>query len=402
MQYRTNQKNGDKLSALGFGCMRLPKKGAGIDEERAIRQIRYAIDHGVNYLDTALMYGGSEQLLGKALADGYRQKVRIATKIHPTMVRSPEDFGRALSLQLKSLNTDHIDYYLMHGLMCVETWERLKALGATEFLDKAKKDGRIVNAAFSCHCPIDDFKTIVDDYDWAACQIQYNFLDVTNQAGTAGLKYAASKGLGVIIMEPLRGGTLARNIPAQIQAVWDGAEVKRTPAEWALRWVLNHPEVTIVLSGMNDEAHIEENLCVASKALPESMTSEELDVVNRAVEVYRGMMKIGCTGCRYCMPCPAGVDIPGCFAAYNTPSPVMPPRMAYMMTIGGKTEGTKSALASQCKDCGKCEQLCPQHLPIRRDLRMISKEYETIDARLAGSLMKYLMGFMRWNTMRKA
>ncbi len=234
MLYRKMEKTGDELSVLGFGCMRLPTKGMGIDEERAIRQIRYAVDHGVNYLDTALMYPGSEQLLGRALADGYREKVKLATKLPHMLIKSREDMDRMLDLQLRTLKTDHIDYYLIHSLTSCEGWRKMNDLGVAGFLDAAKANGRIVNAGFSSHCGVEAFKEIVDGYDWDFCQIQYNYLDETNQAGTEGLMYAASKGgLGVVIMEPLRGGGyLARDPPAQVRAVWDEADVKRTPAEW--------------------------------------------------------------------------------------------------------------------------------------------------------------------------
>ncbi|WP_214021545.1 aldo/keto reductase [Methanoculleus sp.] len=402
MLYRTMKKTDDELSVLGFGCMRLPRKGMGIDEERAINQIRYAIDHGVNYVDTALMYPGSEQLLGRALADDYRKKVRLATKLPHMLVKSREDMDRMLNLQLKTLRTDHIDYYLIHSLTSGEGWGRMKGLGVAEFLDSAKADGRIVNAGFSSHSTVDDFKRIVDDYGWDFCQIQYNYLDETNQAGTEGLMYAASKGLGVVIMEPLRGGYLAKNPPAPVQAVWDEADVKRTPAEWALRWVWNHPEVTVVLSGMNDEQHIEENIRIAGEAHPNSLTEKELEIVGRAAEAYRETNRVGCTGCRYCMPCPAGVNIPGCFEAYNTDGGTLQSKVVYHLRVGGKMDGAKPAYASLCRNCGKCVKVCPQHLSIPQHLAEVAKEYETTGARLIGGVTVYALRLMRWNTMRKA
>ena len=256
MLYRTVPKTGDKLSILGFGCMRYPSKGRGIDEDRAIRQIRHAIDNGVNYLDTAPVYhmGKSEPILAKALAGGYREKVKIATKLPHWFVSARADMDRILGEQLATLQTDHIDYYLVHNLS-KGSLERLRGLGILEFLDAAKKDGRIRNAGFSYHSNIADFKEIVDAYPWEFCQIQYNYLDETSQAGTEGLQYAASKGLAVIVMEPLRGGNLAGRVPETVQKIWDTASARRSPAEWALRWVWNHPEVTVVLSGMNEEAH---------------------------------------------------------------------------------------------------------------------------------------------------
>ena len=318
MLYRTVPKTGDRLSILGFGCMRLPSKNRGIDEERTIRQIRHAIDSGVNYFDTAPAYhfGKSEQILGKALQDGYREKVKIATKLPHWSVRERADMDRILAGQLATLKTDHIDYYLLHSLG-KESWEKLEKLGVLEFLDKAKAEGKIRNAGFSFHGTFDAFRQIVDAYDWQFCQIQYNFLDEHNQAGTAGLRYAAGKNLAVMVMEPLRGGNLAGPVPEEIQKIWDEAPVKRSPAEWGLRWVWNHPEVTVVLSGMNNEAHIDENIRTAGSALPQSLPPEDLARIDRVKETYRQLMKVGCTGCGYCMPCPAGVDIPGCFALYN-------------------------------------------------------------------------------------
>jgi uncharacterized protein len=378
MLYRTVPKTGEKLSILGFGCMRYPSKGRGIDEERTIRQIRHAIDHGVSYFDTAPVYhmGKSEPILAKALADGYREKVRIATKLPHWLAYERADLENILADQLKTLQTDHIDYYLLHNLSRGGL-DRLMDFGIVDFLNEAKKDGRIRNAGFSFHSNIAAFKEIVDAYPWDFCQIQYNYLDETSQAGTEGLQYAAGKGLAVIIMEPLRGGNLVGRVPDSVRKIWDKAPVKRSPAEWALRWVWNHPEVTVVLSGMNEEAHIDENLKVAETALPGSLTTEELAVVNAARDEYKRLMKVGCTGCGYCMPCPAGVDIPGCFAKYNTYYLFPEDKAAkfhYIMQHGG-LEGAKSN-AGLCRTCGKCEKACPQHLPISSLMKDVSKEMD--------------------------
>jgi len=376
--YRTVPKTGDRLSILGFGCMRFPSKGRGIDEERTIRQIRYAIDNGVNYLDTAPVYhmGKSEPILAKALAGGYREKVRIATKLPHWFVSEHADMDRILDGQLENLQTDHIDYYLLHNLS-KGGMERLRPLGVFEFLDAAKKDGRISNAGFSFHSSTQDFKEIVDAYPWDFCQIQYNYLDETSQAGTEGLRYAASKGLAVIVMEPLRGGNLAGRVPESVQKIWDRAPVRRTPAEWALRWVWNHPEVTVVLSGMNEEAHIDENIRVAAAAAPGSLSAEELATVNAARDEFRRLMKVGCTGCSYCMPCPYGVDIPGCFAKYNTYH-LFPHDMSvkfhYMMRHGGLEEAKSHA--GLCRRCGKCTRSCPQSLPIPALMRDVSRDMD--------------------------
>ena len=379
MLYRTVPKTGDNLSILGFGCMRLPStRTGGVDEARAIRQIRHAIDGGVNYVDTAPVYhlGKSEQVLGRALAGGYREKVRIATKLPHWSVYERADMDRILDAQLKTLQTDHVDYYLLHSLG-KGSFEKLLGLGVLEFLDAAKRDGRIRNAGFSFHDNLAAFKEIVDSYDWQFCQIQYNYLDEQNQAGTEGLRYAAEKGLAVIVMEPLRGGNLAGRIPPSIQKIWDEAPLKRSPAEWGLRWVWDHPEVTVVLSGMNDEAHIDENLRVAGSALPGSLSGDEHALIGRVRDEYRRLMKVGCTGCGYCMPCPAGVDIPGCFASYNAHALFPHDRTAKFQYIGrhGGLIGDRSH-AGLCRQCGKCAKSCPQHLPIPSLMKDVSKEME--------------------------
>jgi predicted aldo/keto reductase-like oxidoreductase len=379
MLYRKVPKTGDRLSILGFGYMRLPtKKGGGIDEERAIRQLRYAIDNGINYVDTAPAYhfGKSEKVLARALADGYREKVRIATKLPPWSVHSRQDMDRILDAQLATLHTDQIDYYLLHSLS-KDTWETMKTLGVCEFLTTAKNDGRIKNAGFSFHGDTASLKEIVDAYNWEFCQIQYNYLDENNQAGTEGLVYAAEKQLAVMIMEPIRGGNLAGHVPDEIKKIWDESPVRRSPAEWALRWVWNHPEVTVVLSGMNDEIHIDENLRVANEALPNSISSSELTIIARVRETYQRLMKVSCTGCGYCMPCPAGVDIPGCFSLYNAHHLFPHDRSAkfhYLGRHGGLL--SRVSYAGLCKNCGKCEKICPQHLPIPVRLRAVSKEME--------------------------
>lgn len=400
------KKSGDSLSILGYGCMRLPEKGGRIDEPRATAQLRYAIDHGVNYLDTAIPYqmGASEPFLGRALLDGYREKVKIATKMPHWNIRKREDMDRFLTAQLASLQTDHIDYYLVHNMQG-ESWKKLKGLGFADFVQKAKAAGRIRNIGFSFHGGRADLKEIVDDYEWDFCQIQFNYLDRDNQAGVEGMKYAVSKGLGIIVMEPLRGGALAKKTSPAIQSIWDEADVKRSPAEWAFRWVWNHPEVTVVLSGMNDEAHIEENLRIASEALPESLTEKEIDIVDRVSETYLKNMKVGCTGCRYCMPCPAGVQIPACFETYNTKylgGGVGPASISYIATAGGVFSGNRPGYASQCKACGKCEKACPQHLPIRQHLKAVSKEFEGPAMPVMIFIIRSFQRFVGWRASRKA
>jgi predicted aldo/keto reductase-like oxidoreductase len=406
MQYRTVKKTGDSLSALGFGCMRLPKKGRGVDEERAMKQIRYAIDHGVNYLDTAYSYK-QEAFIGRVLAGGYREKIKLATKMPLYLARMKEDLDGLLGESLRNLGTDHIDYYLFHALS-PGAWDRLKGLGVIDFIARAKADGRIRRIGFSTHNGTMDLKEMVDAYDWDFCQIQFNIVDETNQAGREGLEYAAAKGLGVIIMEPLRGGELARP-SKEIQAIWDEAELKRSPAEWGLRWVWNHPGVTVVLSGMNEEQHIDENLRVADEALPGSLTEKELALVGRVKDAYRKQVKVGCTGCHYCLPCPAGVNIPYCFECYNNMSlrgPMMT-KMMYMMYVGEGIDGSgKKGFASQCKGCNKCVKVCTQHIDIPGELKKVAKAMEGPDMKVIGFVFRpafnSYMRFDRWRNRRKA
>jgi predicted aldo/keto reductase-like oxidoreductase len=383
MQYRKVSKNGDKLSVLGFGCMRLPATDRKIDEARAIAQIRYAIDHGVNYLDTAWPYhaGESETLLGKALQGGYRERVKVATKLPSWMIKSRADMDRYLAAQLEKLGTDHIDYYLLHALDGT-SWDRLARLGAAEFLDKARADGRITNPGFSFHGLVGDFKRIVDAYPWVVCQIQYNYLDENYQAGTEGLQYAAAKGLGVIVMEPLRGGSLARVAPPAVEAIWKEAKVRRTPLEWALRWVWNRPEVTVLLSGMNEEAHIEQNLAIADTAHGNALSDEELRLVERVGRKYRDLMKVGCTGCGYCMPCASGVQIPSCFEEYNKMhmfGAAQEVKFIYAVRLSGILGDGQAGYASQCIRCGDCLEKCPQQIAIPDVLAQVAAELEGPD-----------------------
>jgi len=390
MQYRQVPKNGDQLSALGFGAMRLPTKRGRIDEERATRQIRYAIDKGVNYVDTAVPYHGgeSERFLGRALSGGYREKVKLATKLPPWSVKTREDMDRILDIQLKKLQTDRIDYYLLHSLEAGQ-WKRLLDLGVLKFLESAKVAGKIRNAGFSFHGDRRTFREIIDAYDWVFCQIQYNFLDETNQAGTEGLRYAASKNIAVMVMEPLRGGMLAGKLPKEVREIYDRAEMRRSAAAWALRWVWNHPEVTVVLSGMNDENHIAENLKTCEDALPGSMTAVELATIEAVAGTYRRLLKVGCTGCAYCMPCPFGVNIPQCLFLYNDYSMggnhLMTRGLYGMGLMGGM--GPR-ADASLCRSCGKCAKACPQKIAIPDELKKVRST-------LGGLRTKILLPFAR-------
>lgn len=371
MQYRKFGKHNIKVSALGFGCMRLPflnGDDSQINEEYSIKQIRYAIDNGVNYIDTAYPYhkGKSEIVVGKALKDGYRNKVYLATKSPVWLVKTFEDFHKYLDEQLEKLHTDHIDMYLMHALSS-ERWENLKRLNVFKFIEEAKSMGKIKYAGFSFHDELPLFKEIIDSYDWDFCQIQYNYMDTEYQAGTEGLKYAAAKNMAVVIMEPLQGGKLAKNPPEEIKSIWGKSDIKRTPAEWALKWVWNHPEVSLLLSGMGDMAQVEENIKISNDALPGSMSKSELKLVEDAKNKYFDLVKVRCTGCNYCMPCPFGVEIPRNFTLLNMSSmynDIENSKKAYISMI-------EKSRANFCKECGVCETKCPQNLPIRRHLKEV-------------------------------
>ena len=375
MLYRKNPGNGDELSILGYGCLRYSKKGGAIDQEKAEREMAAAVEAGVNYFDTAYTYGGSEVCLGRFLAKGYREKVKIATKLPHYYIKKLEDMERYFTEQLERLQTDHIEYYLMHMLNDVATWQRLVDLGITDWIAQKKAAGQIENIGFSFHGGKEQFVHIVDAYDWDFCQIQFNYMDEYTQAGIEGLRYANSKGLPVIIMEPLRGGRLVNALPKEAQSIFHKADEKRSYAEWGLRWIWNHPEVTVVLSGMNDVEQVAENVRIASDAKNGSLTDKELEVFERVRESVNKHMKVPCTGCSYCMPCPHGVDIPTCFAAYNTryTDSFYSGMKAYFMCTTLKTNTTN---ASKCRECGKCELHCPQSIPIRRELKQVKKHME--------------------------
>jgi uncharacterized protein len=375
MLYRRMNKVASDLSILGFGCMRLPLiKGGHIDETQAKKMLRYSIDNGVNYVDTAYPYhnGESEPFLGRALRGGYREKVNLATKLPSWLIKSREDMDRYLDEQLKRLQTDHIDFYLVHGLM-KPFWETLRSLNVTDFLDDAIADGRIKYAGFSFHDELDLFKEIVNAYDWTFCQIQYNFMDEQYQAGSEGLRYADSKGLGIVIMEPLRGGMLTKEIPS-INEIWRKAPVQRSPSEWALRWVWNHPEASVVLSGMSSYEQVVQDVAYAENGLPCSLSQEELDLFREAEIEYKKRINVPCTGCRYCMPCPSNVSVPECFEMYNQACMFNAPEVAgfnYDIVLGGMLSGSPG-FASQCQECGECEERCPQGIPIGENLKKVA------------------------------
>ena len=371
MQYRTFGKLGWKPSALGFGAMRLPNIGGDsgkIDEPEAIRSIRWAIDHGVNYVDTAYPYhkGTSEGLVGRALQDGYRQRVMLATKLPSWLVKTADDFDRYLNEQLQRLQTDHIDFYLLHALGA-ESWHTMRDLRVLDWAEKALADGRFRYLGFSFHDRYEAFQEIVDAYDaWTFCQIQYNYMDEENQAGAKGLQYAAQKGLAVVVMEPIRGGALALP-PQQVQALFDSAAHKRSASEWALQWVWNHPEVSVVLSGMSSMAQVQENVAAAERSRVGALSQDELALVARVRDIYRALMPIPCTDCQYCMPCPHDVDIPRNFHVYNESVMYSDPHELDFQY----SSMPEKRRASACQECGECEEKCPQQIPIQDWLKKV-------------------------------
>lgn len=377
MQYRTNPKNGDQLSVLGYGCLRFSKKGTGIDQEKAEREMALAVEQGVNYFDTAYTYSGSEVCLGKFLANYHcRARVKIATKLPHYYIKKLEDMERYFAEELARLQTDYIDYYLMHMLNDAATWERLTALGICDWIQEKKASGAIRNIGFSFHGGTAKFKELIDAYDWDFCQIQYNYMDEYTQAGIDGLNYAYEKGVPVMIMEPLRGGRLVNQLPEQAKKEFAAADANRSPAEWGLRWIWNHAQVQLILSGMNDTAQVEENCRIASDAQANALTDEELAVFARVKTAIDQSVKVGCTGCGYCMPCPQGVDIPTCFQAYNRSytDSWFQGMSAYFMCTTLRRDKT---VASKCVGCGKCEQHCPQELAIRDELKNVKRRMES-------------------------
>lgn len=368
MQYRKDR-NGVPLSALGFGCMRFSRSGASIDIEKAEKLILKAYEAGVNYYDTAYIYPGSEVALGEILRKhGLREKVFIATKLPQFLVHRAAAIDKYFDEQLKRLQTDYIDYYLMHMVTDFAQWEALKTFGIKEWIASKKQSGAIRNIGFSFHGNTEQFKKILDDYDWDFCQIQYNYMDELTQAGVEGLKAAAAKGMHVVIMEPLRGGKLVNTLPPGAKKAIESNPRGWTPAQWGLRWLYNQPEVTVVLSGMNSEEMVEENIRTACEAAVGAFTKEDFALIDDIRREIRKTEKVSCTGCRYCMPCPQGVDIPGAFSCYNAmySESKHSGRWQYVQTVSMRE---KPAFASQCIECGKCEKRCPQGIKIREKLK---------------------------------
>ena len=388
MQYR-NDKYGNKLSVLGFGCMRFTRKGNGIDVDKAEKELMAAYEAGVNYFDTAYIYPGSEAALGEILErNGIRDKVNIATKIPQFMVRNREGLDKYFDEQLSRLRTTYIDYYLMHHVTDVAMWEKLKAVGVLDWIKAKKESGAIRNIGFSYHGNTENFLKVLGDYDWDFCQVQYNYLDEVSQAGVKGVKAAAERGIPVVIMEPLRGGKLVNMLPKGALEAMKASGRGWTPAEWGLRWLYDQPEVTVVLSGMNSVEMVEENCRTASEALAGHLTEEDRAVLEAVKKNIREKEKVGCTGCRYCMPCPKGVDIPGIFRCYNAmyTESKSQGRFQFAQTVGMTK---KPAFATQCVQCGKCEQHCPQSIPIRQKLKEADKALRPLPYKIG-------IGFARW------
>ena len=392
MQYRSDRQ-GEPVSLLGYGCMRFTTKGGQIDIPKAKEEIRAAYEAGVNYFDTAYTYLGSEEALGEILQSlGIRDRVSIATKLPHYLVKNPESIEKYFTEELRRLRTDHVDYYLMHMLTDVQTWERLCGLGIREWIAEKKKNGQIRNIGFSYHGNADMFMRLLDAYDWDFCQIQYNYMDENTQAGRTGLLYAAGKGLPVIIMEPLRGGRLADHLPAEAMERIGAFPTLRTPAEWAFRWLYDQKEVTCVLSGMNSIPMVQENVRTASGSEAGCMTEEERELIRSLRECINRKVKVGCTGCRYCMPCPHNVNSPGTFSAYNRigTDGYMVAFKEYFMCVMLRKQ---YAGPFNCIGCGVCEKHCPQHIGIRKELKNARRVLEPAPVRLAGKIVPLFMRY---------
>jgi len=395
LQYRTDKKSGNKLSILGYGCMRFPKLLGSIDMRKAEELVMRAIDGGVNYFDTAWIYSGSEEALGAILEKNrVRDKIFIATKLPLIMIKGPADFDKCFDQELKRLRTDYIDYYLMHMITDMDQWGKFKEWGIEEWIAAKRKAGLIRQIGFSFHGSQPEFMRVIDDYDWDMCLMQYNYSDENFQAGAAGLRKAAEK-MSVMIMEPLLGGKLATGLPKAAVEIFRKANPELTPAAWGLNWVWNQNEVTLLLSGMSDMAQLEENLRVADAARPAMLGEAELAVYRRVLELVNKSYKIHCTGCNYCMPCPKGVNIPGCFAGYNASYAMgFFNGLKQFITSTGLT-AQRSSSPSLCVNCGKCEKHCPQHLPIMKNLAQVRRRMEPFWMRFAGMCARAFLGVKR-------
>ena len=376
MKYRKD-KYGNDLSVLGYGCMRFPRKHGKIDMEVAQQLLCRAVEQGINYFDTAYIYPGSEAALGEIFEkNNLRHRIRIATKLPHYLIKNRDGLDKLFAEELRRLRTDYVDYYLMHMLNDVDTWHRLQEMGIEQWIAEKKKSGAIRQVGFSYHGNSEMFCKILDAYDWDFCQVQYNYLDEHSQAGRRGVAYAYSKGIPVIIMEPLRGGKLVNQLPEKAKQIIAQYPVQRSAAQWGLRWLWDQQEVTVVLSGMGSAAMLEENLKIASGSEVGQVAPEERDLYAQVVQAINETVKVGCTGCGYCQPCPKGVDIPGVFAAYNRWHGEEK-KNAFMDYLKCTTFRKNSTGAGNCIGCGKCEQHCPQNIAIRKELQQVQKVMET-------------------------
>jgi len=394
MQYRIDKKTGNQLSIIGFGCMRFPRNLTQIDLNRSEQLIVKAVQEGINYFDTAYAYGGSEIVLGQILAkNNLRNKIFLATKLPFTKCKTVNDFESYFQTQLERLQTDYIDYYLIHNISDVNSWEKLCESGIEKWITEKKESGKIRNIGFSFHGVHEEFLKLLDIYDWDFCQIQYNYININYQAGVAGLKKAAEKGLPVIIMEPLLGGKLATGLPKKAGKIFKAANSALSPAAWALRWLWNQKEVTVVLSGMNTMAQLEDNINTANNAVPDILTATENNAYESVIKIIETSYKVPCTGCNYCMPCPHKVNIPCCFTAYNILYTTgLVSGMTLYVTSTGLMDSEKSYAASKCKECGTCEKKCPQQIPISKALKKVSKKMEPFWLKAALSIYFKLNG----------
>ena len=380
MEYRAFGPLGWRPSALGFGCMRFPRRtdGSGeIDAAAATEMLRYAIDQGVNYLDTAHVYPGSEQVMGEALAGGYREKVRLATKLPVWDVKTTADADRIFTEQLVRLQTGHIDFYLFHGLH-EQRWARIKELGLLGWAERKVAEGLIGHIGFSFHASPRALKDIIDGYDgWTLCQVQYNYLDTTNQAGTEGLEYAHGKGLAIVIMEPLRGGLLATPPSDEIKALFEAGPVgqERTPADLALQWLWSRPEVSLVLSGMSTLEQVVENVASAERSKVGLLGPEELRLCERLAEAYRSRTAVPCTFCGYCRVCPEGLDLPRVFGIYNDACIRLPDRSRFERIAKIYPNWPAEMRVERCTECGTCEEVCSQRMPVREYVKKVAADY---------------------------
>ena len=383
MKYR-NDKYGNALSVLGFGCMRFQKKVGRIVMQETERQVMQAFRNGINYFDTAFIYPGSEAAIGEIFQkNGIREQVHIATKIPPALIHSLEILDKLLDEQLKRLRTDYIDFYLFHMMADVKTWNRLQEMGIEQWISDKKACGKVRQIGFSFHGDTEHFCRIIDAYDWDMCLIQYNYMDEHTQAGRRGLVHAHEKGIPVMIMEPLRGGKLVNDLPARAEQTFASHAVQHTPAQWALRWLWDQPEVTVVLSGMNTDEMVRDNIQTACDTQVGELTQADREMLAEVVRHINSSMKVGCTACNYCMPCPQNINISGTFAAYNT-------RYAKNKAAGLKDYARLTAQyapASACIGCGKCESHCPQSISIRAQLREVSEEMDGTAVRILGKTM---------------